>query len=83
MHLKNLKELLKASPIDTEAVKAQTEAVSKKFYAVSEKLYAAAQQAQQTQQQAQGGAAGTNAGGNPSSDNVVDAEYTEVNDDNK
>ncbi len=78
-----LKELLKASPIDTEAVKAQTEAVSKKFYAVSEKLYAAAQQAQQTQQQAQGGAAGTNAGGNPSSDNVVDAEYTEVNDDNK
>ena len=78
-----LKELLKASPIDTEAVKAQTEAVSKKFYAVSEKLYAAAQQAQQAQQQAQGGAAGTNAGGNPSSDNVVDAEYTEVNDDNK
>lgn len=78
-----LKELLKASPIDTEAVKAQTEAVSKKFYAVSEKLYAAAQQARQTQQQAQGGAAGTNAGGNPSSDNVVDAEYTEVNDDNK
>ena len=78
-----LKELLKASPIDTEAVKAQTEAVSKKFYAVSEKLYTAAQQAQQTQQQAQGGAAGTNAGGNPSSDNVVDAEYTEVNDDNK
>lgn len=78
-----LKELLKASPIDTEAVKAQTEAVSKKFYAVSEKLYAAAQQAQQTQQQAQGDAAGTNAGGNPSSDNVVDAEYTEVNDDNK
>ncbi len=78
-----LKELLKASPIDTEAVKAQTEAVSKKFYAVSEKLYAAAQQAQQTQQQAQGGATGTNVGGNPSSDNVVDAEYTEVNDDNK
>ena len=79
-----LKELLKASPIDVEAVKAQTEAVSQKFYAVSEKLYAAAQQAQQAQQ-AQGGAApGGSAGGaqQQGGDNVVDAEYTEV-DDNK
>ena len=79
-----LKELLKASQIDVEAVKAQTEAVSQKFYAVSEKLYAAAQQAQQAQQ-AQGGAApGGNAGGaqQQGGDNVVDAEYTEV-DDNK
>lgn len=73
-----LKELLKASPIDVEAVKAQTEAVSQKFYAVSEKLYAAAQQAQQAQQ-AQGG---TNGAQQQSGDNVVDAEYTEV-DDNK
>ena len=67
-----LKELLKANPIDTDAVKAQTDAVTQKFSAVSEKLYAAAQQAQQ----AQGGANGT------PDDNVVDAEYTEVNDDN-
>lgn len=73
-----LKELLKASPIDVEAVKAQTEAVSQKFYAVSEKLYAAAQQAQQAQQ-AQGGTDGAR---QQSGDNVVDAEYTEV-DDNK
>ena len=73
-----LKELLKASPIDVEAVKAQTEAVSQKFYAVSEKLYAAAQQAQQAQQ-AQGGTDGAQ---QQSGDNVVDAEYTEV-DDNK
>ena len=73
-----LKELLKVSPIDVEAVKAQTEAVSQKFYAVSEKLYSAAQQAQQ------GGAApGSGTQQNPSGDNVVDAEYTEVNDDNK
>ena len=74
-----LKELLKASPLDVEAVKAQTEAVSQKFYAVSEKLYAAAQQAQQ-------GAPtpGADAGQQtPGGDNVVDAEYTEVNDDNK
>ena len=73
-----LKELLKASPIDVEAVKAQTEAVSQKFYAVSEKLYAAAQQAQQAQQ-AQGGTDGAQ---QQSGNNVVDAEYTEV-DDNK
>ena len=79
-----LKELLKASPIDVEAVKAQTEAVSQKFYAVSEKLYAAAQQAQQAQQAQDGAAPGGNAGGaqQKGGDNAVDAEYTEV-DDNK
>ncbi len=70
-----LKELLKDASIDVEAVKAQTEAVTQKFYAVSEKLYAAAQQAQQ----AQGGAEAQQGAPN---DNVVDAEYTEV-DDNK
>ena len=73
-----LKELLKADPFDAEATKAQTEAVTQKFYAVSEKLYAAAQQAQQAQQ-AQAGAEGQTAAPD---DNVVDAEYTEV-DDNK
>ena len=75
-----LKELLKASPLDTEAVKAQTDSVQKSFYAISEKLYAQAQQAQQGAaqgQQADGGAQ------NPGGDNVVDAEYTEVHDDNK
>ncbi len=71
-----LKELLKADPFDAEATKAQTEAVTQKFYAVSEKLYAAAQQAQQAQagaEQSQGAAP---------DDNVVDAEYTEVDDNN-
>ncbi len=71
-----LKELLKATPMEVEAVKAQTEAVSQKFYAVSEKLYAAAQQAQAgaspNADAQQGAAAG---------DHVVDAEYTEVDDD--
>ncbi len=71
-----LKELLKADPFDADATKAQTEAVTQKFYAVSEKLYAAAQQAQQ----AQAGADATQNGAQ--NDNVVDAEYTEV-DDNK
>ncbi len=69
-----LKELLKEGTIDVEAVKAQTEAVSQKFYAVSEKLYAAAQQAQQAQPGAE------NTQQTPGGDNVVDAEYTEVND---
>ena len=75
-----LKELLKATPLDVEATKAQTETVSQKFYAVSEKLYANAQQAAQAQgaANAQGAAEGTQ---RPSDDNVVDAEYTEVQDD--
>ncbi len=68
-----LKEMLKESAIDVEAVKAQTEAVTQKFYAVSEKLYAAAQQAQQAQ-------AGADSQQGAPNDNVVDAEYTEVND---
>ena len=74
-----LKELLKSPELDTEAVKAQTEAVQKSFYAISEKLYAEAQQAQQSQQ-----AAGADAGAQqgPAGDNVVDAEYTEVDDNN-
>ena len=70
-----LKEMLAAASFDTEAVKAQTENVQKAFYAISEKLYAQAQQAQQ--------AAGADGGAQaPNNDNVVDAEYTEV-DDNK
>ena len=74
-----LKELLKSPELDTEAVKAQTDAVQKSFYAISEKLYAEAQQAQQAQQ-----AAGADAGAQqgPAGDNVVDAEYTEVDDNN-
>ena len=74
-----LKELLKASPLDIEATKSQTESVQKSFYSISEKLYA---QAQQAQQQAQQGQPNQQAGG-ANGDNVVDAEYTEVNDDNK
>ena len=55
------------------------------FYAVSEKLY----QAQAAQQQAAGGAAGPDMGANPgantanSDPNVVDADYREVDNDNK
>ena len=72
-----LKELLKASEMNVEAVKSQTEALSKKFYAISEKLYAEAAKAAQAQQAENGEAAGAA----QNDDNVVDAEYTEVKDD--
>ena len=64
-----LKEVLKGT--DTEAIKAQTEAVTKSFYAISEKLYQQAQAAQ-----AAAGDAVAAAGG--ADDNVVDADYTQV-----
>lgn len=69
-----LSEALKGD--DTEDIKAKSEELSKAFYKISEKLY---QQAQ-ADQQAAGGAAGTEA---PADDNVVDADYKVVDDDNK
>ena len=71
-----LKEMLKAEEIDVEAVKAQTEAVSKKFYDVSSKLYADAAQAQGA---AQGDPNGATSGA-AQDDNVVDADYKVVDD---
>ena len=80
--LGKLKETLKGS--DTEAIKNATEELQKAFYAVSEKLY-----------QQQGGQAGPGpdmgganfvggqAGGNDAGPDVVDADYTVVDDDNK
>ncbi len=70
-----LKEMLKAEEIDVEAVKEQTEAVSKKFYDVSSKLYADAAQSQQAQADPNGAA-----GGAAQDDNVVDADYKVVDD---
>ena len=79
-----LKELLKAEPISTEAVKNQTEAVSKKFYEISQKLYQNAQA--QHEAQGQPGGADTNAGSaganGANGDNVVDADYKVVDDEN-
>ena len=67
-------------------IKAKQDELQKVFYAVSEKLY----QAQAAQQQAAGaGAAGPDMGANPgantanSDPNVVDADYREVDNDNK
>ena len=72
--LDKLKDMLKTEEFDVEAVKAQTEAVSKKFYDVSSKLYADAAQAQQS-----AGGAGAE-GAAPNDENVVDADYTVVDD---
>ena len=74
-----LKEALKGT--DTDAIKAKTEEAQQAFYKVSEKLYQAAQQAAQAQA-AQGGQPGGNAGTAPQ-DDVVDADFTEADDDKK
>ena len=78
--INELKEALKGS--DINLIKQKQDELQKVFYAVSEKLY----QAQAAQQQA----AGPDMGANPSAGsasngdpNVVDADFREVNDDNK
>ncbi|WP_444214624.1 molecular chaperone DnaK [Dialister succinatiphilus] len=75
-----LKETLKGN--DTEKIKADAEALTKPLHELTEKLY---QQAQQDQQQAQNAGAqqGPQAGAKKDKDNVVDADYKVVNDDDK
>ena len=80
--LNKVKDALKGTDVD--AIKNATEGLTKAFYAVSEKLYA-----QSGAQQPGPGAGDTGCGGNCGScgndggDNVVDADYTVVDDDNK
>ncbi len=71
-----LKETLKGTDVD--AIKAKTEEAQQAFYKVSEKLYQAAQAEAQAQAAQQGGAAGAESA---PQDNVVDADFTDVNDD--
>ena len=59
-----------------EEIKAKQEALQQRLYAVSEKVYKAAAEAQQAAQE-QKGANGT------ANDNVYDADFTDVNDENK
>ena len=75
--LEELKEKNKGN--DVEAIKAATDKVQKAFYAISEKLYKNA--APQDGAPTDGGAAGSagNAGGK-GGDDVVDADFEEVND---
>ena len=75
---------------DTEAIKAATESLQQAFYKVSEKLYQQAnpQGAQGAQgfnpnDFAGGAQAGQDAGAQQGPDNVYEADYREVDDDNK
>ena len=72
--INSLKEVLKGN--DTEAIKKATEALQQKFYAIAEKLYQQAAPNGGTQ-------ADPNAGAQqgPAGDNVYEADYREVNDD--
>ena len=75
-----LKETLKGN--DTEKIKADAEALTKPLHELTEKLYQQAQQAQQQSQNA-GAQQGPQAGAKKDKDNVVDADYKVVNDDDK
>ena len=70
--IEKVKEALKGT--DSEAIKAAAEALSQKFYAISEKLY--------SQANPQGAQADAAQGAAPGGDNVYEADYREVNDDN-
>ena len=67
-----LKEALKGT--DIEAIKTASEGLQKEIYAVSEKVYKAAAEAQQ--------AAGQNGNAAGGADNVYDADFSDVNDNN-
>lgn len=75
-----------------DQIKEKTEALTEKFHIISTKLYEQAQAAQQAGTAGMGGAgadaagaAGADSGSQagPADDNVVDADYTVVDDDNK
>lgn len=74
--IKDLKEKLEGS--DTEAIKKATEKLSEALYPIAEKLYAD----QANQQNAGANAQGTSGAGEQD-DNVVDADYEVVDDDDK
>ena len=78
--LNKVKEALKGT--DTQAIKNATEGLTRAFYAVSEKVYS---QAGAQPGPDMGGAAGgaTGATNNGGDDNVVDADYEVVDDNNK
>ena len=71
--IEKVKEALKGT--DSEQIKAASEALSQKFYALSEKLYS------QANPQGAPGADPTQ-GAAPGGDNVYEADYREVNEDN-
>ncbi|WP_295163687.1 molecular chaperone DnaK [Selenomonas sp. F0473] len=81
--VEKLKEALKGT--DLEAVKKATEELQQPLYELSAAAYQQAQQAAGAAGAAPGADAGASAGAEsaPQDDNVVDAEFTEVKDDDK
>ncbi len=78
--IENTKKALEGTDVD--AIEAATKKLTEAFYSVSEKLY---QQASANQQQstAAGESADKGADSQPNDDNVVDADYNVVDDENK
>ena len=77
-----LKETLKGD--DTEKIKADADALTKPLHELTENLYKQAEQDQQAQQQAAGQqGAQQQSAGKQDKDNVVDADYKVVDDDDK
>ncbi len=72
--IKELEEVLKGS--DKEAIEGKTEALTEALSAVAQKMYAEAAQAEQQ-------AGGAETGAKDAADDVVDAEFEEVKDDDK
>ena len=80
--LNKVKEALKGT--DTQAIKNATEGLTKAFYAVSEKLYSqAGAQPGPDMGGAAAGSTGSTGANNGGDDNVVDADYEVVDDNNK
>lgn len=77
--IKDLKEKLEGS--DVEAIKSATEKLSEALYPIAEKLYA--EQAENGAGAAPGADANGSAGETKENDNVVDADYEVVDDDDK
>ena len=78
--LNKLKDAMKGT--DVEAIKAATEEATKAFYPIAEKMYAQANPQGQPGPD-MGGCAGGDCGSCGTDPNVVDADYTVVDDDNK
>ena len=76
-----LKETIKGD--DVEKIKADAEALTKPLHELTEKLYQQAQQAPQAAGAQQGPQQGPQGGAKKADDNVVDADYKVVNDDDK
>lgn len=78
--LEELKKVKDNEASTGEDIRKAIDEVMNKFHSISQKMYEEAQKAQQAQQQAQGDAGEQQA---PHDDNVVDADFEEVDENKK